>query len=62
MWKPFALGIDAGVQIPLSTTVSRSSLLAALAPDTDAQITSTTNTLGRTVLPTLDLLRVGVVF
>lgn len=62
VWKPFALGIDAGVQIPLSTTVSRCSLLAALSPDADARITSTTNTLGRTVLPTLDLLRLGVVF
>jgi hypothetical protein len=62
IWKPFALGIDAGVQIPLSTTVSRSSLLALASPTTDAQITSATNTLGRTVIPTLDLIRIGVVF
>jgi hypothetical protein len=62
VWKPFALGIDAGVQVPLSTTVSRSSLLAAASPATDAQITSWTNTMGRTVIPTLDLLRIGLVF
>jgi hypothetical protein len=62
VWKPFALGIDAGVQIPISTTVSRASLLAAASPSTDAQITNVTNTLGRTWLPTIDLLRVGVVF
>jgi len=62
VWKPFALGIDLGVQIPLSTTVSRSSLLAVASPTTDAEITKWTNTMGRTVIPTLDLLRIGVVF
>lgn len=62
VWKPIALGIDAGLQIPISTTVSRSSLLAAASPETDAQITSATNTFGKTVLPTIDLIRLGVVF
>jgi hypothetical protein len=62
VWKPFALGIDLGVQIPLSTTVSRASLLAVASPTTDAEITKWTNTMGRTVIPTLDLLRIGVVF
>ncbi len=62
MWKPFAIGLDAGLQVPISTTVSRSSLLASASPQTDAQITSATNMLGRSVLPTLDLLRVGLVF
>lgn len=62
VWKPLALGIDAGVQIPLSTTVSRSSLLAVASPSTDAQITQYTNLMGRTVIPTVDLLRIGLVF
>ena len=62
VWKPFAFGIDAGVQIPLSTTVSRSSLLAAAAPEVDARITSATETFGKSVIPTVDLLKIGVVF
>lgn len=60
--KPFAIGIDAGVQIPVSTTVSRSSLLALAAPEVDSQVTSYADLLGRTPLPTIDLLRVGLVF
>lgn len=62
VWKPFALGIDAGAQIPISTSVSRSSLLALADPQLDARITSATDSLGRTVIPTVDLLRVGLVF
>ena len=61
VWKPLALGIDAGVQIPVATTVSRSSLLSVAAPELDARITTATNVLGRTVIPTVDLLRVGLV-
>jgi hypothetical protein len=61
VWKPFAIGLDAGIQIPLSTTASRSSLLAVAAPEVDAQLSTATN-LGRTVLPTIDLLRIGLVF
>jgi hypothetical protein len=60
--KPFAIGLDAGLQVPIATTVSRSSLLFMVSPQADAQITTTTNLLGRSVLPTLDLLRVGLVF
>jgi hypothetical protein len=60
--KPFAIGIDAGVQIPLSTTVSRSSLLALAAPSVDAQVSGYADMLGRTPLPTIDLLRLGLVF
>lgn len=62
VWKPLTLGIDAGVQIPITTTVTRSSLLAVAAPDVDARVTTATDLLGRTVLPTVDLLRVGLVF
>ena len=62
VWKPIALGIDAGVQIPLSTTVSRSTLLALASPTLDARITSAADTLGKTPLPTIDLLRIGVMF
>lgn len=64
MWtpRPFAISIDVGVQIPLSTTVTRSSLLALVSPETDARITSATDTLGRTPLPTIDLLRLGMIF
>ena len=61
IWKPFAVGIDAGVQVPLSTTVARSSAISAVAPDLDARITTATSLLGRTVIPTVDLLRVGLV-
>jgi hypothetical protein len=51
VWKPLAVGVDAGVQIPLSTSVS-SSPLAAAALDA----------FGRSVIPTIDLLKVGLVF
>lgn len=62
VWKPLTFGIDAGVQIPLSTTVSRSSLLALASPDLDAKVTSASDMLGRTPLPTIDLLRLGLLF
>lgn len=61
-WKPLAIGLDAGVQIPIATTVSRSSLLALAAPEVDGRVTTATDLLGRVPLPTLDLLRVGLVF
>lgn len=61
-WKPLALGVDAGVQIPVSTTVSRSSLLAVAAPELDGRITGYADTIGRTPIPTIDLLRIGLVF
>jgi hypothetical protein len=62
VWRPFALGLDAGVQVPLTSTVTRSSLLAVASPELDARITDATDVLGRTVIPTIDLLRVGVLF
>jgi len=50
-----AIGIEAGVQIPLGPTVS-STLPLSLAPDANRTVT----TLGKTVLPTIDLLRLGL--
>jgi hypothetical protein len=49
-----ALGVDAGVEIPLAPNVS-SSLPLSLSPTAQRTI----DTLGRNVLPTIDLLRVG---
>jgi hypothetical protein len=57
-WKPgISLGINAGAQIPVSTSESSS-----LPPGTavDPRITRVANTLGRNVLPTVDLLQIGV--
>ncbi len=57
-WGPgISLGINAGVQIPVSTSESSS-----LPPGTpvDPRITRVGNTLGRNVLPTVDLLQIGV--
>jgi hypothetical protein len=51
-----AFGFDAGVQVPLATSVS-SSLPLSLVPSAQSRI----NALGGAVLPTLDLLRVGFV-
>lgn len=61
-WKPFVLGIDAGIQVPITTTVSRSTLLALASPSLDSRITSAADLLGKTPLPTIDLLRIGVMF
>jgi hypothetical protein len=66
MWdSALAVGIDAGVQIPLSS--SRSTSLPAGLPNdprvtnvTDA-LTSVGDTLGSSVLPTFDVLRLGLV-
>ncbi len=46
----------------MSTTVSRSSLLAIAAPEVDANVNRAVDALGRTVIPTVDLLRIGLVF
>jgi len=57
-WEPgISLGVDIGVQIPVSTTSSSS-----LPPGTpiDPRITRVENTLGRYALPTVDLLQIGV--
>jgi hypothetical protein len=57
-WKRgITLGIDAGVQFPVSSKVS--SNLPAGNAQAD-QVISTANSLGRTVLPTVDLVRLGI--
>jgi hypothetical protein len=66
MWNSWlAVGFEAGVQIPLST--STSSTLPSNLPS-DPRITTArgtlngiTDTLGSSVIPTLDLLRIGLV-
>ena len=52
----FTLGLDAGVQIPVKSQVTTSLPDAAMA---DSRVTTTTDLLGKRVLPTVDLLRVG---
>ena len=53
-----AIGIDAGVQIPLLTTSSSTLPAGVSAP---SGVTDITRLLGQGVLPTVDLLRIGVV-
>jgi hypothetical protein len=57
-WRPFALGIDAGVQIPVSTTTANTIPAGITLPSV---VTDVTHTFSQQVLPTIDLLRVGVV-
>ena len=57
-WHALAIGIDAGVQIPLLTTTT-SNLPAGVTPPSGA--TDLTHTLSQSVIPTVDLLRIGVV-
>ena len=54
----FTLGVEAGVQVPLSASVD-SSLPLALAP---SSVQNTINALGGAVLPTVDLIRLGMLF
>ncbi len=55
-WKPgFTIGIDAGVQLPVAVTTT-STLPISVLP---AEVTSAANALGGSVLPTVDLLRIG---
>jgi hypothetical protein len=51
-----ALGVEAGVQFPVSTSQS-STLPLSLVPSAQ----STADTLGNSVLPTVDLLRIGLI-
>jgi hypothetical protein len=61
MGRPgLAIGFEVGVQIPVSTSVSTA--LPAEVAALDTNIKSTAETLGRTPLPTIDLLRLGVGF
>jgi hypothetical protein len=57
-WKPFALGIDAGVQIPVSVATT-STLPSSVTPP--STVTDVNRALGQQALPTVDLLRIGVV-
>jgi hypothetical protein len=58
-WKPgVTFGIEAGVQLPVTTTVSSTIPVESLPAD----VTRTASTVGQTVLPTVDLLRVGFLF
>ncbi len=60
-WDPgVTLGVNLGVQVPLSTS-SSSSLPTGISGVTVSQdVTRVTNSLGRNVLPTVDLLQIGV--
>ena len=68
-WHPgFSIGIDAGLQIPL-TSSTQSSLGGSTPSAVQQYVTPLQNTLesvagavGQTVLPTVDLLRVGLLF
>ncbi len=68
-WAPgFSIGLDAGLQIPLSSSTS-SSIQTGAPAAAQAYVTPLQNTLenvagavGQTVLPTIDLLRVGMLF
>jgi hypothetical protein len=51
------IGAEIGIQIPVSPSVT-SSLPLAYAPEAERRI----DTLGKTVLPTIDLLQIGVLF
>lgn len=58
LWRSnagFALGMEAGLQIPFSSSVS-STLPLSLVPSAQ----STADTLGNSVIPTVDLLRIGL--
>lgn len=61
-FEPFVVGIDAGLQIPVSATTTRTSSVDLAAFGIESPVASATDVLGRSVLPTVDLLRVGVAF
>ena len=61
-WEPgVTLGIDAGVQIPVSSSMTSSIPQSAIPSSVtiDDDIMRVSNTLGRNVLPTVDLLKIG---
>jgi len=53
------VGIDAGIQIPLSSSVTSTLPSQVLAT---RSLTTVTDTLGKSALPTIDLLRIGFLF
>jgi hypothetical protein len=57
-WHALAFGIDAGVQIPVLTTTSSNLPAGVSAPSGAADLS---RTLSQSVIPTVDLLRFGVV-
>jgi hypothetical protein len=57
-WGVLALGIDAGVQIPLSASTASNLPAGVSAPPA---VTALTQTLSQQTLPTIDLLRIGLV-
>jgi hypothetical protein len=57
-WHALVIGIDAGVQIPVLTTTASSLPAGVSVPSGAADIS---HTLSQSVLPTVDLLRIGVV-
>ncbi|HEY3821133.1 MAG TPA: hypothetical protein VGL81_28405 [Polyangiaceae bacterium] len=57
-WHALAIGIDAGVQIPVLTSTA-STVPAGVSPPSGAA--DLTHTLSQSVIPTVDLLRIGVV-
>jgi hypothetical protein len=60
----FTLGIDAGVQLPISPSFERAGLAAAFGASgtIDPTLSMIADALGNGVTPTLDLLRVGFLF
>ncbi len=57
-WGPVALGIDAGVQIPVATSTSTSLPPGVTAPQS---VTDVNHMLSEQAIPTIDLLRLGIV-
>jgi hypothetical protein len=58
-WSALALGMDAGVQIPLSASTASNLPPGVSAP---AAVTAVMQALSQQTLPTIDLLRIGLVF
>lgn len=63
-FEPLVLGIEAGVQFPIGPNVDRTSsaTLAGIDIPVNADLTNTADRLGKAVVPTVDLLRVGLLF
>ncbi|MBX3192410.1 MAG: hypothetical protein KF819_35795 [Labilithrix sp.] len=56
-----ALGIDAGVQVPITASLD-TTVPSGIVPQADASIARVANTLGNQATPTIDLLRLGFLF